>query len=191
MCHGFIVPLPCDVTVNNGKLSWSWDLPECSVEPHPRSPVSFHVPAQVVGTPWHRPDRVIVKFNTFWTIELEDGWSLYATHPVNRDDLPFRVLTGVVDADLYTNVGILFPAMWTDPSFEGVLPRGTPIAQCFPIRREVQTLVFEPLSPEHQIRHAETVRQLRSRPGVYRREIRARRLSPDSETAPEMPEIQP
>ena len=32
-----------------------------------------------------------MKFNSFWTIELEDGWSLFATHPINRDDLPFRL----------------------------------------------------------------------------------------------------
>ena len=63
-----------------------------------------------------------MKFNSFWTIELEPGYSLFATHPVNRADLPFRLLTGIVDSDRFTDVGILFPAVWTDANFEGVLP---------------------------------------------------------------------
>ena len=49
MSHGFIIPLPCDVTVHDGVLSWDWDHPALTVEAHPRSPVSFHVPAQVDG----------------------------------------------------------------------------------------------------------------------------------------------
>ena len=49
MSHGFIIPLPCDVTVRDGVLSWDWDHPVLTVEAHPRSPVSFHVPAQVDG----------------------------------------------------------------------------------------------------------------------------------------------
>ena len=55
-----------------------------SVHAHPRAPISFHVPEQVAGTPLHQPDQVLVRFNSFWTIELEPGWLLFATHPVNR-----------------------------------------------------------------------------------------------------------
>ena len=131
MSHGFIMPLPCDVNVSDGVLSWDWDHPALSVESHPRSPLSFHVPAQATGTPFFSPDVAIVKFNSFWTIELEPGYSLFATHPINRADLPFRTLTGLVDSDRFTDVGVLFPAQWVDPEFEGVLPRGTPVAQCF------------------------------------------------------------
>src|ERR1700729_1602179 len=80
MSHGFIIPLPCDLTVRVGVLSWHWDHPARTVEAHPRSPVIFHVPAQVMGTPFYDPDVAIVKFNSFWTIELEPGYSLFATH---------------------------------------------------------------------------------------------------------------
>ncbi|MCK2125041.1 hypothetical protein, partial [Pseudomonas sp. PNPG3] len=70
--------------------------------------------------------RSALKFNSFWTIELEPGWSLFATHPVNRDDLPFRLLSGLVDADRFHDGGINFPAVWIRPDFSGVLKRGTP-----------------------------------------------------------------
>jgi hypothetical protein len=175
MTYGFIMPLPCDVTVTDGVLSWNWDVPTPSVHAHPRSPISFHVPEQVLGTPLHHPDRVLVKFNSFWTIELEPGWSLFATHPVNREDLPFRLVTGLVDADRFSDVGILFPALWTDPGFSGTLPRGTPVAQCFAVPRSEPGLVFAAFSTEAAARYDATAEALLSSPGVYRRRFRARR----------------
>jgi hypothetical protein len=175
MAHGFVMPLPCDVTVRNGTFSWAWDLPPLAVEMHPRSPLSFHVPAQVAGTPFHDTARSVIKFNSFWTIELEPGYSLFATHPVNRADLPFRLLSGLVDSDRFSDVGILFPAVWVDPNFAGVLSAGTPVAQCFAVAREAAELAFEPLSAEAQRRYDATGAALLSKPGVYRRRFRARR----------------
>ena len=184
MSYGFVIPLPCDIMVRDGALSWNWDLPTPSVHAHPRSPISFHVPEQVAGTPLHAPDRVMVKFNTFWTVELEPGWSLFATHPVNRGDLPFRLLTGLVDCDRFSDVGILFPAEWVDPGFEGTLPRGTPLVQCFPVPRDPLDLVCETFSPEQSARYDATAAALLSTPGVYRRRFRARRGRPAA-TVPE------
>jgi hypothetical protein len=181
MAHGFIIPLPCDISVNDGVLSWDWDYPALSVESHPRSPISFHVPAQVTGTPFFNPDAAIVKFNSFWTIELEPGFSLFATHPVNRADLPFRLLTGLVDCDRFTDVGVLFPAVWANPEFEGVLPRGTPVAQCFPVARAALELTCEAFSGEQARRYETTAAALLSRPGVYRRKYRVRRGRSDAE----------
>jgi hypothetical protein len=175
MTYGFIMPLSCDITVRDGTLSWHWDVPTPSVHAHPRSPISFHVPEQVAGTPLHHPDRALVKFNSFWTIELEPGWSLFAMHPANREDLPFRLVTGLVDADRFNDVGILFPARWTDPGFAGTLPRGTPVAQCFAVPRAVPELVVEPFSAERAARYETTAAALLSTPGVYRRRFRDRR----------------
>jgi hypothetical protein len=179
MSHGFIMPLPCDVMVRDGVLTWDWDLPPLSIEAHPTSPISFHVPAQVTGTPLHTADRAIVKFNSFWTIELEPGWSLFATHPVNRADLPFRLLSGLVDSDRFTDVGILFPAVWSDPAFAGVLPRGTPVAQCFPVQREPLHLQIEAMSAAEIARYEETAGALLREPGVYRKQYRADRQRTD------------
>ena len=175
MAYGFIMPLACDVVVRDRTFSWNWDLPPLSVEAHPRSPLSFHVPAQVTGTPFHDAGRAVVKFNSFWTIELEPGYSLFATHPVNRADLPFRLLTGLVDADRFNQVGILFPAVWIDPGFTGVLRAGTPVAQCFAVARDAPQLAFERLSGEERQRYDDTAAALLSKPGVYRRRYRARR----------------
>ena len=193
MAHGFVIPLPCDVTVKHGRLSWDWDLPMPSIAAHPRSPLSFHAPAQVEGSPFHRADCAIVKFNSFWTVELEPGWSLFATHPANREDLPFRLLTGLVDADRFSAVGILFPAVWKDAGFAGTLERGTPIAQCFPVPRTALEFDIGALDREDRARYADTAAALLGGPGVYRRRHRARRgRSPvPNEFPAEAAEIEP
>lgn len=174
MTHGFMILLPCDVRVDHGEFSWSWDLPPLTVDEHPNAPLSFHVPAQIAGAPFHDGHSSALKFNSFWTIELEAGWSLFATHPVNRDDLPFRLLTGLVSADRFTDVGINFPAVWTQPEFTGLLPRGTPVAQCFPVPRVHTNLIYESLSPEKSRQYTLLVKEVMQTPGVYRKRFRAK-----------------
>ena len=183
MAHGFVMPLACDVEVRGGVFSWDWDLPPLSISTHPRAPLSFHVPAQVEGTPFGDGARSVVKFNSFWTIELDPGWSLFAMHPVNRADLPFRLLSGLVDSDRFNDVGILFPAIWTDPGFSGVLRAGTPVAQCIPVPREALDMHFEPMTPERQAAYDTTGTSLLSGPGVYRKRFRAGRHQRVAKTA--------
>lgn len=173
MGAGFLMPLAADVRVENGTFSWDWDPPRTALGRTTRSPLSFHHAEQAAGSPLHDPEQVFLKFNNFWTIALEPGWSLLVMHPANRTDLPFRTLTGLVDADLYGDGLIHFPARWTDPDFAGVLRRGTPVAQCVPVRREALALDFEPLEGEAAARFAEVKDALAAAPGVYRRRYRA------------------
>jgi hypothetical protein len=175
MRAGFLMPLAADVRVAGGAFSWNWDLPQTALGRTARSPLSFHHPEQALGSPLHDPERVFLKFNNFWTIALEPGWSLLVTHPINRPDLPFQTLTGLVDADRYGDGLIHFPARWLDGGFEGVLARGTPVAQCIPLRREGLTLAFEPLEGAAATRFAEVKDTLAAEPGVYRKRYRAAR----------------
>jgi len=175
MAHGFMVLLPCDVRVDAGRFSWDWPLPALTVAGHPRAPLSFHVPEQLIGSPLAHGAQSAIKFNSFWTIALEPGWSLMAVHPVNREDLPFRLVTGLVDADRFNAVGINFPALWVDAGFSGVLPRGTPIAQCYPVPREPDLLVCEPMSDERVRSYDDLAAKIMGGPGVYRKGYRSKR----------------
>jgi hypothetical protein len=175
MAYGVLIPLPCDVTVDRGAFSWSWEIPEPSTSGHPRAPLSFHVPAQFPGAPFAKDGKAAIKFNSFWTIETEPGWSLFATHPVNRDDLPFRLITGLVDADRFHDGGINFPAVWNRPDFSGVLPRGTPVAQVFAVPRAAPELEFEDFDEAHKAAYVKTVAEVLASPNVYRKQFRARR----------------
>ncbi len=178
MAHGFMVLLPCDVQVHEGRFEWDWPLPALSVTNHPRAPLSFHVPEQLAGSPLAHATHSAIKFNSFWTIELEAGWSLMAVHPVNRGDLPFRTITGLIESDSFFDVGINFPAIWTDASFIGTLPRGTPVAQCFAVPRTAPTLVFEAMDAQHMKRYDGLAAKIMAGPGVYRKQRRITRDRP-------------
>ncbi len=174
MAYGVMIPLPCDIKVERGAFAWNWDIPEPVTEGHPRAPLSFHPPAQFPLTPFAN-GKAALKFNSFWTIELEPGWSLFATHPVNRDDLPFRLISGLVDADRFHDGGINFPAVWLREDFSGVIEKGTPVAQCFAVPREAPQLVFESFDEAHQRAYSKTVAEVLAAPNVYRKHFRARR----------------
>jgi hypothetical protein len=166
-------PLICDVKVENGELAWDHDLPPGGAVDFLRSPIGLHDPGQVTGTPLFDTERFLVKFHNLWTIEAPEGYSLLFTHPVNRFDLPFTTLTGLVDCDRYHDAWIHFPARWNDPDFRGVLPRGTPIAQCFPIKRDRWVTRTAPLTEEETQRALDLTSAISREMGVYRRQYRA------------------
>jgi hypothetical protein len=174
MTYGFLIPLICDLEVENGEFSWASDIPSCGPARFPRSPIGFHDASQVAGTPVFDEDRFLIKFHNLWTIQAPEGYSLLFTHPANRFDLPFTTLTGLVDCDRYHDVPINFPAHWRDISFSGTLPRGTPVAQCIPIKRESWSARTAALTQEEAQRTHDLTNAIAREPGVYRRRFRAR-----------------
>lgn len=173
MTCGFLIPLICDLRIQNGEITWDSDLPSCIGLDFPRSPVSFHDSSQLSGSPLFDADRFFIKFHNLWMIEAPQGCRLLFTHPLNRFDLPFITLSGVVDSDRYKDAWIHFPAHWHDTSFEGVLPKGTPIAQCIPLKREDWAMETLSLNDEEARRTRELSATLKREPGLYRRKFRA------------------
>lgn len=171
---GVMIPLAADLTVAGGEISWDWDppiLPEARIT---RAPVGLHVPEQAAGVPLGLDLGAVVKFMNFWTLEAEPGHALLFVHPLNREDLPFRTLAGLVDADLFKDGYVHFPALWTDPGFAGVLPAGTPVAQVFAVPRARQGLEVGVMNPEEVARNAKLQRALGEGRGVYRKHFRHR-----------------
>jgi len=70
-----------------------------------------------------------------WLPKLPKNYSVLITHPLNREDLPFRTLTGIIDADDFYHVGLGQLPFYLDKDFEGIIPAGTPIFQCIPFER--------------------------------------------------------
>jgi hypothetical protein len=172
MTYGFLIPLAIDLRVEDGQFTWDGEIPRSRVHSN-CSPLDFHDNTQVKGSPFFEEDRFIIKFNCFWTIELPPGYSLFVTHPINRPDLPFVTLTGLIDADRYRDNYINFPSRWRDPDFNGVLPKGTPVAQCVPIKREAWTTRFEEISGDAAARMMEMQFTLADNDDVYRQQFRA------------------
>jgi hypothetical protein len=172
MTYGFLIPLFTDVEVRDGEFSWNFAFDGIAGD-FPHSPIGFHDPSQIAEAPFFDDDQFIIKFNNFWNIEAPAGYSLLCTHPVNRADLPFTTLTGLVDCDTFHDSPLAFPARWHDTQFNGVLPKGTPIAQCLPVKRENWSGRFETLSGEAAARMTKTRSEMWQETGVYRREFRA------------------
>lgn len=94
---------------------------------------------------------VIYKWENAWRIITAPGYSLLCTHPINRYDLPFLTYTGFVESDDYT-LSIKFPFILKD-DFEGIIPRGTPVAQLIPVKRDNWISSIRPFDKEEKIRN--------------------------------------
>ena len=66
--------------------------------------------------------------------QTPNGVSMLLTHPLNRFDLPFLTLSGIVDSEKGM-VGGQIP-FFIKKGFEGIIPKGTPFAQLIPFRKE-------------------------------------------------------
>jgi len=95
------------------------------------------------------------------------------THPFNRFDLPFTTLTGLVDCDRYHDNWIHFPAHWHDIDFSGVLPKGTPVAQCVPVRRDNWVARTAALTADETQRVHDLTTTVTHEASFYRRQFRA------------------
>ena len=67
-------------------------------------------------------------------LNAKKGYSAIVTHPFNRHDLPFISLTGIIDIDTLVGNGNI--PFFIQQGFEGLIPRGTPILQVIPFKRE-------------------------------------------------------
>ena len=173
MTCGFLIPLICDLRIENGEIVWDNDIPPGGSLDFPRSPIGFHDASQATGSPLFESDRYIIKFHNLWTIEAPEGYAVFFTHPVNRFDLPFTTLSGLVDCDRYRDNWIHFPAHWHDVNFKGVLPKGTPIAQCVPVKREDWVAQTASFTAEETQRVHELAKAIGQETGIYRRRFRA------------------
>lgn len=69
-----------------------------------------------------------------WSIELPEGYSALYLSPLNRFDLPFITMSGIVDNDKLVQNG--FIPFFIKNNFSGIIKRGTPYLQIFPFLRE-------------------------------------------------------
>lgn len=87
-----------------------------------------------------------------WYYETPPGYSVLITHPMNRYDLPFYVQSGIVESDIW---GLpVFIAFFLKRNFRGVIPKGTPIMQIIPFKRdnwELEVLDSEEDIEKHEL----------------------------------------
>ncbi|SEQ91475.1 hypothetical protein [Thalassovita taeanensis] len=170
---GVMIPLATDLHIADGQVSWDWDPPNIPDAPITRAPIGLHVPEQATGAPFRLSGHMVLKFTNFWTLEAPEGWDLLFTHPLNRADLPFQTLSGVVSADRFALGYVHFPALWTDPDFSGTLPAGTPVAQVIAVPRAAPELEVTTMTPPDVDTSRDIQEALQRTPGLYRKTYRA------------------
>jgi hypothetical protein len=67
-------------------------------------------------------------------VRTPKGYSLLLTHPINRDDLPFRTLSAVIDSDSIMTTGNV--PFFIKQDFTGIIKKGTPLFQIIPFKRD-------------------------------------------------------
>jgi hypothetical protein len=130
MSAGYTVCLQNDVVVEkneNDETVFNWKSGGSLIESHSTNQIAEEfVPSNYYPSPF--------KFMQMFGIKVPRGYSIWITHPVNRNDLPFLTLTGFVDADSY-HEPINFP-FFIQKDFVGIIKHGTPIAQIIPVKRD-------------------------------------------------------
>lgn len=126
---GYMIFLNADIQVTKGVTSiinWVMPLPTIVAQHSLDQIEGFEIGDEYGSNPFKWINGVV--------INTPKGYSTLFSHPLNRTDLPFYTLSGVVDTDKY-NSSIHFP-FFIKKDFEGVIKRGTPIAQFFPFKRD-------------------------------------------------------
>jgi len=91
-----------------------------------------HIPKEMI--PHGYFDKGLFHWGRYWNPILPKGYSALITHPFNREDLPFRTVSGIIDSDDYFISGRVGFFMRND--FSGIIPKGTPMYQIIPFKRE-------------------------------------------------------
>lgn len=98
-------------------------------------PITMHQVSQLPG--FNFSDEHIeyaYKWYNPYSIKTPDGYSVLFTNPLDRTDLPFTTMSGVVDTDKYF-APVQFP-FFMKKGFSGIIPKGTPVVQIVPFKRD-------------------------------------------------------
>jgi hypothetical protein len=123
LSSGYIISLPVDIAVmqTEGGPSISWRSSDTQYVSLREGDANSNIP-----TPHGFSNNHFV-WLTQVAIKIPKGYSVLYTHPLNRHDLPFLTLSGIVDGEYVLPPGNV-PVFFSN-KFEGLIPAGTPIAQ--------------------------------------------------------------
>jgi hypothetical protein len=98
--------------------------------------------------------QMAFKWRNLNIIKTAPGWSCLFTHPLNRLDLPFYTLSGVVDTDVHP-MPVNFPFVMKR-GFTGKIFVGTPLVQIIPFKRQDWKSVTDEYDPTDPAVHITT-----------------------------------
>ena len=129
---GYMVTLPVDIVVEQTKMgpsiSWRKEINEEIISLRQNDFQNNSLPTPEGFSNLH------FAWITKNVIKIPKGYSFLITHPLNRHDLPFVTLSGIIDGEMTLHNGNI--PVYFNLKFEGVIPKGTPIMQIIPFKTE-------------------------------------------------------
>jgi hypothetical protein len=134
---GYVLRTPCDIQVrwNDGDRYPTFTWPQKNTQISP--PIYMRSIDHDKETPWKNVEGyepLMFNFMPSWCIKTPKGYSSLFIHPINRTDLPFYTIGGVLDTDGWGEAGMhpfLLKKGWS-----GIIPEGTPYMQIIPFKRQ-------------------------------------------------------
>lgn len=127
LTFGYMLPLWADVLVKSDQ-----EIP--SVQWRVNLPVFEGHNSQEVEAPDGYSKTLQLKYRNPWVPKLPKGYSLLLIPPVGFPNPVFKPIVGIVDYD--NSQHPLLPPVWIKEGFNGVVEKGTPIAQIIPFKRD-------------------------------------------------------
>ena len=153
---GYALVTPFDIyvsTASDGTLSIKWDGPHefsSFVGERPKE-----LGALMPRPAGHLPNHLV--WSSPWGWKLPKGYSAVVCHPLNRQDLPFTTVAGIIDSDKFWANGNM--PFFMREGFTGVIPAGTPYAQIIPYKREKWMKIIDQALIDHVRVQGSKVRQ--------------------------------
>jgi hypothetical protein len=138
---GYALKLDSDIYVElkeDGSQIFHW--------PTEREPVGFHPPEQASTHKNVRTQKPIPKWISPWSIQTPKGYSTMFVNPINSDNEILEIFEAIVDTDQFI-APVNLPFLLKDPTFEGLIPAGTIIAQAIPFKRDSWKIEFPEKNP--------------------------------------------
>lgn len=130
MSAGFIMPLFGDVNVRTNADCSLIEVGGGIIGPV----IEFHKNFQLGGKSSPSHPGPAIKFINRWVVKTAPGYSVLFMPPLNHIEPRFTCFSGLVATDRYPKQ-VNFPGIWHAKNHDEILPAGTPLVVCIPIKR--------------------------------------------------------
>jgi hypothetical protein len=141
MTAGYLIAAWADIKIYNENGVIYYDIDSQILGSHSTSQVGNHFAI-------NKDDDLVAKFINTWAIKTPEGYSCLFIPPAHRPNV-ISIMPAVVDTDSY-NLAVHFPFVLADRGFVGVIPKGTPLVQVIPFKRDDWEMECFDANPEEQ-----------------------------------------
>jgi hypothetical protein len=142
MAAGYLINAWADIKIYNENNVIYYDIDSPILSSHGTNQAGNHFAVD-------KNDDLVAKFINTWAIKTPEGYSCLFIPPAHRPNV-ISIMPAVVDTDSY-NLAVHFPFILTDRSFVGVIPKGTPLVQVIPFKRDNWEMECDVLDSEEKI----------------------------------------